>query len=110
MTIPLPDVGLAAPLLARPVLRSVTREPAGTPLSLPSAIGVGRVGELGVDLAIGVGGAGAIDARFNEVARAASDPTTALEEALTRAGDNKAAAVMLDSKGRARALTHGVRS
>ncbi len=108
MTIPLPDVGLAIPLLARPVLRGVTRDPAGTPLPLPSAIGIARAGE-SVDLALGVGGAGTLDAQFGAVIEAASDPARALEEALLRAGDNRAAAVMIDSKGRGRALTHGVR-
>jgi len=106
MTIALPEVGLAAPLLARPVMRGVTREPAGAPLPLPHSIGVARVGDQGVDLALGVAGS---DATFLEVASAASDPSTALEEALARAGETRAAAVLIDSTGRGRALTHGAR-
>jgi hypothetical protein len=109
MTVALPDVGLSVPMLARPILRGVTRAPAGAPLSLPSAIGVARAGEQGVDLALGVGGAGALDAQFIGVARAASETSTAIEDALARAGENRAAAVMIDSKGRARAVTHGAR-
>jgi len=109
MAVALPEVGLAAPMIARPVLRGVTREPGGAPLPLPSAIGIARVADQGVDLALGVGGAGTLDAVFAEIARAASVTSAAIDDALTRAGESKVAGVMIDSKGRGRALTHGVR-
>jgi hypothetical protein len=106
MTIALPEVGLAAPLLARPVLRGVTRDPVGASLPLPAPIGIARVGEQGVDLALGVASA---EAAFVEVATSASDPAVALDDAIARAGESRAAAVLIDSKGRGRALTHNVR-
>lgn len=105
-TLALPEVGLAAPLLAKPVLRSVTREPAGAPLPLPSAIGLARVASGdAMDLALGVGGSGDVEAAFAEISRAASDVSSALEEALARAGEHRACAVMIDFRGHGRALS-----
>lgn len=105
-TVALPEVGLAAPLLARPVLRGVPREPTGAPLPLPAAIGVSRVTSSdSVDLALGVGGGGDIEAAFAEVSRAASNVAAALEDALVLAVERKACAVMIDSRRNGRALS-----
>lgn len=101
-TLALPDVGLAAPLLAQPVLRGVTREAAGAPIPLAAAIGLARSGDA-VDLAIGVGGGADVERAFNDVARAASESTSILEEAITHG--ERVAGVMIDARQRGRALT-----
>lgn len=103
-TVALPEVGLSVPLLARAVLRGVTREPAGAPLPLAAPIGVARTGDT-VDLALGVGGAGDLERSFHDVATAASEAASVLEDAIARAEGHRVAGVMIDSRDRGRALS-----
>lgn len=119
MATPIGETGLSAPLIARPVLRGVTREPAGAPLPAPAPIGVaqGRVyeggkSELGaVDLAFGLGGAGDVDRFFDDVARRLSAMGAAIDDVIAakRAGEETdplgiATGVLVDARGRGRAL------
>ena len=103
-TLPLADVGLSVPLLAHAVLRNVTREPASAPIALAAPIGVAQTGD-SVDLAIGVGGSGAAEASFVGLARAASDITTAIDEAIAAITEHRVAGVMIDTRSRGRALS-----
>jgi hypothetical protein len=98
LTAPLPDVGLAVPLLARPVLRGVTREAAGSPLPLAAPIGVSKSGDA-VDLAVGVSGP---EASFVELMNRVGE-ALAIDDAL--ASDHRIAGVMFDSRARGRALS-----
>lgn len=103
-TLPLADVGLAVPLLAHAVLRGVTRAPAGAPIPLPAPIGVAQTGDT-ADLALGVGGSGASESAFAELAAGASDVTSAIDEAIARMTEHRVAGVMVDTRARGRALT-----
>ena len=119
MAAPLGELGLSAPLLARPVLRGVTREPAGAALPAPAPVGVaqgrsleGGQSELGaVDLAFGLGGAGDVDRWFDDVARRLSSVAVAIDEVIAskREGEDDvphgiASGVLVDARGRGRAL------
>ena len=87
---PLDDVGLAAPLLARPVLRGVARTAPGAPLPLASPIGLARLRERGrtdfggVDLGLGVAGAGEAESGFADLVRHVSAPGATLDDAFAR--------------------------
>lgn len=124
-TMPIGDTGLSAPLLARPVMRGVTRTAPGAPLPLPTAIGIaqGRTIEAGkselggADLALGLGGAGDVEAVFADVARRASAQASSLDEVLAALRTRRAAreerldesfgiatAVATDARGRGRPI------
>ena len=77
-SIALESVGLAAPLLARPVMRGVTREKAGSPLPLVAPIGISR------DLALGLGGEAAAAAAFPLLLSYVSEESAVLEDALAK--------------------------
>lgn len=113
------ETGLSVPLLARPVMRGVARDPAGAPLPMPAPIGVahgrtfeGGKSELGaVDLALGVGGEGDVEALFDDVARRLSAAGAPIDEVIAekRTGEENeplgvAAGVAIDARGRGRAL------
>jgi hypothetical protein len=71
-------VGLAAPLVARPVMRGVTREKAGSPLPLVAPVGISR------DLALGLGGEAAAARAFPLLLSYVSDETSVLDDALAK--------------------------
>ncbi|MBI2394844.1 MAG: hypothetical protein HYV09_35070 [Deltaproteobacteria bacterium] len=113
------ETGLSVPLLARPVMRGVARDPAGAPLPMPAPIGVahgrsfeGGKSELGgVDLALGLGGEGDLEALFDDVARRLSVAGAPIDDVIAakRAGEETeplgvAAGVLIDARGRGRAL------
>ncbi len=130
----LENTGLSAPHLARPVLRSVTREAPGAPLAGPASIGIahrrtieaGKSELAGVDLAVGVGGPGDVEEVFAQIARGLSRALASVDEVIAtrrarRAMDadghatvaleesldaafGVATGITLDPRGRARAI------
>lgn len=77
-SIALEAVGLASPLLARPVMRGVTRDKAGTPLPIVAPIGISR------DLALGLGGEAAAAGAFPLLLTYVSEATAVLDDAIAK--------------------------
>jgi hypothetical protein len=112
-TLALEGTGLSAPLVAKPILRGVTRLAAGTALEMPAPIGLGQAKEGGVDLALGLAAAAQSERLFAALIRGASAPQVAFDDllaaprALADHGEDElgtACGVVRDSRGDARAL------
>jgi gamma-glutamyltranspeptidase/glutathione hydrolase len=113
LTTPLEETGLAAPLLAEPILRGVTRLAPASILPLPVPIGIAQPRDGGADLALGLAARLGSEALFARLVTKASAPLAMLDELLAapraRPGESEeqlgvGCGVARDSRGDARAL------
>jgi gamma-glutamyltranspeptidase/glutathione hydrolase len=109
MSIHLGEMGLSVPPLARPVMRGVERVAPGSALPMAAPIGIAwpKHGAPGaVDLALGLGGGGAVETAFAALAEAASREAAIFDDVVARdrGDDTVVSGLFLDGRGRGRPI------